>query len=774
MPDMPRLGLRGRRAVLAATVLVPLLIAGAFSTAPGSTPSPPASLVLLDQRPASGLAGTCPNSYYYGSGTQLTLQNVVDCAGSAGFSGDLEITFVSMSYQESTFCPGAIESGSGPCSDTGPGCSGNANAEGILQEGTAGQCPPTGGPFSVSGYSASSCSTWSGSSSDWGGIYFNPLCSFQWALAYYNVNGYAFWGSYLSGAYCNWAPNGFLGTGSVTCSGTNQNQANLPWSTVCPNNVCPAPGPAPLAASYSMNDNTTSTALTCGASFEAGDAIFFTADVTGGSPPYAYAWTFGDGTSGTTNPITHPYAAAGTVTPLLTVTDSAGNTASTGTGCSFTVSAAPTPTISSFTVSPSTIALGGTTFVNTTAAGGTPPYSYAYTGLPPGCVGADRASLTCAPTSTGIYSIGVTVTDARSQTASASGTLTVTLPPDLGPTIGSFTISPATIPLGGTTYLNATVSGGVSPYSYAYSGLPAGCTGADAEQLTCAPSAAGSYSVTLAVTDADGKTASASASFTVTATAPQGEAPVIGTITAFPASLLVGGTTFLNVTVASGNAPYTYAFSGLPAGCASASMASLRCVPTAAGSFSVSATVSNAYGTSPPASVSLTVKAAASPLSITAFTAGPASIDVGWTSELNVSVTGGSLPYVFDYSGLPAGCASANQASLDCAPSAAGSFVVTVSVTDGLGATATRSVSLFVEAPSSPAPASPPKLLGAPLTSATLLITSLLAIVVVAGAAVAVVVHRRRSRGMPPAPPETWTPPGPPPFVPPGPPPGYP
>lgn len=175
----------------------------------------------------------CPNSNFYDQSTKLNLQETVDCAAAAGFSNNLVITFVSMAYQESGFCGGAIESGSGSCSQVNPGS--GARAEGILQEGTSGQNPPSGGAFPIGNYNPSSCSTYSG---NWGGIYFNPTCAFQWAYAYYQVNTYNFWGSYLSGAYCKWAPTGWSGTGPVACPGGGQNAANLPWSSVCPNLNC--------------------------------------------------------------------------------------------------------------------------------------------------------------------------------------------------------------------------------------------------------------------------------------------------------------------------------------------------------------------------------------------------------------------------------------------------------------------------------------------------------------------------------------------------------
>jgi hypothetical protein len=223
----PLLGIVGGM-VLALVLLS--VFGSSFAGVASGSPTPAGSAHVA----ASSTA--CVNKYYYGSSRALTLKQVVDCALHAGFSSALTITFVSMAYQESNFCPGAIESGSGTCFARSPGCNGPANAEGILQEGTSGQCPPAGGAFPVSGYTPSTCSSYA--AHGWGGVYFTPKCAFQWAHAYYNVNGYAFWGSYLTGAYCNWAPNGFHGTGSVTCSGAGQNQAALPWSTVCPGNVC--------------------------------------------------------------------------------------------------------------------------------------------------------------------------------------------------------------------------------------------------------------------------------------------------------------------------------------------------------------------------------------------------------------------------------------------------------------------------------------------------------------------------------------------------------
>lgn len=54
------------------------------------------------------------------------------------------------------------------------------------------------------------------------------------------------------------------------------------------------------------------------------------ATVSGGNPPYTYAWTFGDGGTATTEGATHAYEERGTYQILLRVTDSDNRTAAAG------------------------------------------------------------------------------------------------------------------------------------------------------------------------------------------------------------------------------------------------------------------------------------------------------------------------------------------------------------------------------------------------------------------------------------------------------------
>jgi hypothetical protein len=78
-------------------------------------------------------------------------------------------------------------------------------------------------------------------------------------------------------------------------------------------------------------------------------------------------------------------------------------------------------------VSPSQVQQGQSMNLQTTVTGGRAPYSYTYSGLPPGCTGQNSPSLSCNPSSSGTYTLQVGVSDSSTnQTQSNSVTVTVT------------------------------------------------------------------------------------------------------------------------------------------------------------------------------------------------------------------------------------------------------------------------------------------------------------------------------------------------------------
>ena len=68
--------------------------------------------------------------------------------------------------------------------------------------------------------------------------------------------------------------------------------------------------------------------------------------------------------------------------------------------------------------------IGSSVTFTTVARGGIPPYSFAWTGLPTGCLPAG-GNLTCTPQSEGTFVVKVTATDAASHTANSTVTLSV-------------------------------------------------------------------------------------------------------------------------------------------------------------------------------------------------------------------------------------------------------------------------------------------------------------------------------------------------------------
>lgn len=77
------------------------------------------------------------------------------------------------------------------------------------------------------------------------------------------------------------------------------------------------------------------------------------------------------------------------------------------------------------TASPANFTLGASTTLTATTAGGTPPFSYAFTGLPAGCSTQNTSSLACKPTASGTFTVNVTVTDSHGAVAHGTATLRV-------------------------------------------------------------------------------------------------------------------------------------------------------------------------------------------------------------------------------------------------------------------------------------------------------------------------------------------------------------
>ncbi len=161
----------------------------------------------------------------------------------------------------------------------------------------------------------------------------------------------------------------------------------------------------------------------------------------------------------------------------------------------------------------------------------------------------------------------------------------------------------------------------------------------------------------------------------------------------------VGQTVTFGVAATGGSGKFDYIWSGLPIGCLAADVSSFACTPTHPDTYSISVRTTDSDGyTSTPGSSSYVIDSDPSP-SIPSATPGSGAIDAGQRVTFLTAVTGGSGGYIDTWAGLPTGCASSVATSDSCDPSYGGSYLVTFSVTDSNGFTATSSALSYVVYP---------------------------------------------------------------------------
>ena len=409
--------------------------------------------------------------------------------------------------------------------------------------------------------------------------------------------------------------------GAATGSGTGTTISGLIAGTynvsVTSANGCAKSFTQTLTAPPPLSINAVSTNTLCNGT--ATGAINVTA--SGGTTPVSYNWGGGVTTQNRTA------LAIGTYN--VTATDA--------NGCTQTASATLTePAATSVTTTPTNVNCNGATTgaITTTVSGGATPYTYNWGG---GVTTQNRTALAA-----GTYSL--TVTDANNCTKITATTVAQPAAAlSLSTTITHISCG------GGTGAINLTATGGTTPYTYNWGG---GITTEDRTTL-----AAGTYAVT--VTDAKGCTATASATVLKTT------GPIL--TTSITNILCVGGTGGIDLT-ATGVSPFTYAWTD---GAATEDRTGL-----AVGTYSV--TVTDAQGCT--ASTSATITTPSVILGVSA-TMTNVNCNGGTTGAINITATGGSTPYTYNWGG---GITTEDRTAL-----AAGTYSVTV--TDANGCTVTLS-----------------------------------------------------------------------------------
>jgi len=409
-----------------------------------------------------------------------------------------------------------------------------------------------------------------------------------------------------------------------------------------------------------------------------GQASAYTWALSGGALP-GDLQIYADGHMAGTAP------SAGTFNFSVQVTDAGGNTASK----SFVLVVSPAPL--TITTPPfSSMQVGAAVNTTFTAKGGVPPYTFSTSGTLPAGTQFSGTTLAGTLTTPGTYSFTVTVTDSAQGTASQTYTITAT-----GPRLSITTTSPLPSGQVGVAYgaVQFQASGGVAGSGYVWSAgsLPAGMALSSSGSLSGTPTAAGTFSIAVTVTDSAKSTATGSFSIAIAA---------ISIATASLPDATLGVSYSGSMAATGGAAPLAWTATGLPAGISLSPSGSFSGVPTAVGASNVTVTVTDAAGSAAKRSYTLNVN----PASLTLISPNriPVGI-VGGSFSIGFLVSGGTPPYTFSAAGLPAGLSiSSSTGEISGSPTAAGSSNVTVTVKDTVGATDSDSFIISVGLPSAP------------------------------------------------------------------------
>ena len=377
--------------------------------------------------------------------------------------------------------------------------------------------------------------------------------------------------------------------------------------------------------------------------------------------------------------------AAGTGSFTVTVTDFVGGTNNQ----KFTLTIVTAPAITTTSLPNGTVAVA---YSQTLAAtGGTSPYTWAVTSgsLPSGLSLSTAGAIAGKPSAAGTSSFTVQLTDATGVTASQKLSLTI---------VASVTITtPSPLPTGEAAIgysQKLAASGGTPPYTWSLTGsgaLPSGLTFSASGLLAGTPATAGTFNFTVQATDSNKVTASTAFALTIagalaisTPAALSGGSLNSSYSQALAASAGVGPYTW---TLATGSLPLPPGLSISPAGIVSG-------VPTATGTFSFTATVTDSLAATASRLFTIVV---AKGLTITTSPALPgATVGIAYSEALQAA--GGTAPYTWsNLSGsLPPGLSIGSNGSVTGVPTAAGSYSFTVLVIDSLARQASLQLSLTV------------------------------------------------------------------------------
>ncbi|MCI4323197.1 MAG: PKD domain-containing protein [Thermoplasmata archaeon] len=425
-------------------------------------------------------------------------------------------------------------------------------------------------------------------------------------------------------------------------------------------------------------------------SVDVGQSATLRVNATLGSGGYAYRWIgLPTGCDGATASIRCSPVSSGSFSILVQVTDSNGFLVNS-TLAAFTVYADPEVGAPRSDPGSGSVDAGQSATFTEAPSFGTGTYaSFTWVGLPGQCEGT-TSSVTCAGADlpAGAFSISAEVTDSNNGTSLPSPSLAFVVDPDL--TVALPTANRASGDIGESVTFNATATAGSGSYTYAWIGLPNGCSSLLLDPVSCTFTSAGSFAIQLTVTD--------ESQFVVTS------GKLLYTVNPDPTANLtasrivldVGQSLTLNATGALGSGGYSYAWSGLPPGC-EAPAALLGCFPTSAGNFVVKVKITDSDNTSV---VSAPIELTVAPALTAGFSAAPDSPTVDQNVEFQSTVSGGTGARTYSWQFGDGTVGSGSTA--DHAFTKSGTFDVTLWVNDSVGASTEKTLELTVATPSEP------------------------------------------------------------------------
>ena len=399
----------------------------------------------------------------------------------------------------------------------------------------------------------------------------------------------------------------------------------------------------------------------------------------------SYAWNFGDGTPvGTGVAPTHNYAATGTYTVSLVVTDNRGLASAAATN-NVSVTVVPNqPPVANFTATPTNLSVAFNAAASSDPDGTIASYSWNFGD---GTALGTTVNPTHVYTAGGNYTVVLTVTDNQGASTSSSQVVAAVAPNK--PPVAAFTqtVSNLSVAFDGST--SADPDGTIASYSWNYGD-------GTALDTTVSPThvfaATGSYTVALTVTDNQGASNTVSKTIAVAANQP----PVAAfTSTATNLSVAFDGSSSADPdgTIAS----YSWNFGD---GTALSTDPKPTHVYAAAGSYNVTLTVTDNQGASGPVSHTVVVSAAnQSPTA--AFTSTVTNLSVAFDGSTSADPDGTIASYSWNFGD---GTAASTAVKPTHVYAAAGSYNVTLTVTDNQGATGQLTQAVVAVAPPNQAP----------------------------------------------------------------------